>query len=311
MKSSLFFAILAISLPYSLFGAEPSAFGAGDLNNPNPYGLTSSEKALLQNKKTIRKVVVKSNNQANEVDSLRERIDGLQSIIESISATSRKNKLNLKALNKKNDDDLKNSNEFDKRFTESVESNNKTSVLNSQEIEKINLILLEMSKLVEKINTTYVTRDEFNTLVNDVNKFKSLVSKELKNSGSKSKKTKLDSMFNGDVEKKAKKFYKKKLYTKALEYYTHLINKKYKPARSHYMIGEIYYYRKNYAESIAYFKKSASLYSKASYMPTLMLHTAISMDKTGDKQNAQIFYNAVVSKYPKSSSAKIAQGKLN
>jgi len=302
MKSSLFLASLAISLPFTLLGAEPSAFGAGNINNPNPYGLTSSEKALLQNKKNLRKVVVKTNNQANEVDSLRERIDGIQSIVESISVASRKNKLSIKNLNKKNDEDLKNSNEFDKRFSETVE-------VNTKDIEKINLMLLEMSKLVDKINTTYVTKNEFNRLVNDFNKFKTLVTKEFRN-GVKPKKTKLDLIQNADIATKAKAYYDKQYYTKALEYYQHLIKNKYKPARAHYMVGEIYYYRKDYANAIAYYKKSASLYSKASYMPVLMVHTAISMDKTNDKKNAKTFYNAVIAKYPKSSAAKIAAKRL-
>jgi len=311
MKSSLSLATLAIFLPCVLFSAEPSAFGAGNLNSSNPYGLTSSEKILLQNKKNLKKVEVKSNNQANEVDSLRERIDGIQSIIESISSSSHENKLTMKKFIKENSDQLKNSNEFDKRFTDAIELNVLNIDTNTKELEKINLIVVEMSKLIDGINANYVTKNEFNTLVNDLNKFKVLVAKELKNSSKLNRKSKLDSMSSGDIATKAKTFYDKKLYSKSIEYYKYLIKKKYKPARAHYMLGEIYYYRKNYANSIAYFKKSASLYSKASYMPVLMLHTAISMDKTGDKKNAKTFYDVVISKYPDSSSAKIAKDKIS
>lgn len=310
MKYSFLIAVFAMILPLSLISAEPSAFGAGDLDNPNPYGLTSTEETLLQNKKDLRKIQVKSNNQANEVQSLRERIDGLQSIIESISASSRKNKLSVKAMNKKSEKDFKSTQEFTQRFSESLELNTKSIEINKQEIDKINTILIEMSKLIETINTTYVTKDEFNTLVNDVNNFKGLVTKELKKS-SQPKISKLDKMKNGEVATQAKKYYDKKYYTKALEYYQHLIKKKYKPARSHYMIGEIYFNRKNYADAIAYFKKSSSLYKKASYMPTLLLHTAISMDKTGDKDNAKVFYNGVISNFPESSAAVTAQKKLD
>ena len=310
MKSSLLVAIVAISLPCILLSAEPSAFGAGNLNSPNPYGLTSSEEVLLQNKKNLRKVEVKSNNQANEVESLRERIDGIQTIIESISASSRKNKLKLQTFIRENSDQLENSSEFDKRFTDAIELNVKNTETNTKEIEKINLVVIEMYKLIDNINKNYVTKDEFNLLVNDMNKFKTLVAKGLKNN-TKPNKSKLDSMSSGDVATKAKSYYDKKLYTKALQYYNHLVKKKYKPARAHYMIGEIYYNRKNYAEAIAYFKKSASLYSKASYMHVLMLHTAISMDKTGDNSNAKVFYDAVISKYPNSSSAKTAKNKLD
>ncbi|MDA7817746.1 tetratricopeptide repeat protein [Sulfurimonas sp.] len=305
MRSSLLVLISSILLPYHTLSAEPSAFGAGDLNNPTPYGLTASEETLLKNKKQIKQVIVNSNNQADAVDSLRERVDGLQSVIESMSSNSRKNKLNIKELTQKNLDDMKALDEFDKRLMDSSQLNNELIQVNTTDIQKINLIIKEMTRLVDTINSSYVSKDEFNVLVSDVNNFKDLVSKELKNSPKENK------MSNGEIESEAKKQYQKKLYGKSLKNYNYLINKNYKPARSHYMVGEIYYHRKNYAEAIAYFKKSAKLYSKASYMHVLMLHTAISMDKTGDKDNASNFYNALISKFPNSSSAKIAVEKLS
>jgi len=310
MNKSILIAFIAISLPYSLSSAEPSAFGAGDLNNPKPYGLTSKEELLLQNKKQLKKVIVKSNNQADRVDSLRERLDGLQSIIESLSQKSHKNKLNIKNFDNKNTLAIENINEYEKRLTESVQDNIKLIEANTLEIDKVKLLITELSKIVDTISTNYVSKKEFNLLVNDVNKFKELVSTELK-SKQKSKKRSLSDMPNGDVETKAKNYFNKKLYSKSIEYYQHLISKKYKPARSHYMVGEMYYILKNYAEAMAYFKKSASLYSKAKYMPNLMLHTAISMQKTGDKTNAKKFYEAIIAKFPDSNYAVSAQDKLN
>ncbi|MBW6489491.1 tetratricopeptide repeat protein [Sulfurimonas sp.] len=299
MNISKIVAITAILVPSYLICAEPSAFGAGDLNNPNPYGLTSTEATLLETKKNLQKVVVKSNNQANEVDSLRERIDGLQTIIESISSSSRENKMKIKSL----EDEKTNSSEYDKRVAESIQ-------VNSKDIETIKLSLAEISKLIDAINNSYVTKDEFNSLVNDVNKFKDLVAKELK-AGSGPKKSKTTAMSGAEIETKAKDLYNKKSYGESIEHYKQLIAMNYKPAQSHYMVGEIEYYRNNYAEAIAYFKKSATLYSKASYMPTLLLHTAISMEKTGDKKNAEVFYDAVVSQFPDSTQAQSAKKKLS
>lgn len=300
MNISKIVAISAILLPSYLICAEPSAFGAGDLNNPNPYGLTSTEATLLETKKNLQKVVVKSNNQANEVDSLRERIDGLQTIIESISSSARENKMKIKSL----EDEKTNSSEYDKRVAESIQ-------VNSKDIETIKVSLAEISKLIDTINNSYVTKDEFNSLVNDVNKFKDLVAKELK-VGTSSKKSKSTAAMSGaDIETKAKDLYNKKSYGESIESYKQLIAMNYKPAQSHYMVGEIEYYRNNYAEAIAYFKKSATLYSKASYMPTLLLHTAISMEKTGDKNNAEVFYDAVIAQYPDSSQADSAKKKLS
>ena len=63
MKRSVLVVLLTTAVPLLLISAEPSAFGAGDLSNSEPYGLTSSEKVILQNKDKLRSVVVKSNNQ--------------------------------------------------------------------------------------------------------------------------------------------------------------------------------------------------------------------------------------------------------
>ena len=300
MKRSYLVALFATLLPLASIAAEPSAFGAGNINNPSPYGLTSSEEALLENKQKLRKVVVKSNTQANIVDSLRERIDGLQTVIDGLSQKSQENKLTIKKLDKKSNNELKNSDEFEKRLSIITQKNSEISQINSQNIEKIKLVMSELSSLIDTINATYVTKEEFNNLVNDVNKFKDLVTKELKSSSKKNKSSsnKLDSMEKGDIATEARKFYDKKNYTNSIEYYSYLIEQDYKPARAHYMIGEMKYYRKNYGEAIAYFKKSASQYSKASYMPVLMLHTARSMEHTGDKKNAKAFYNGIISKYP-------------
>lgn len=288
--------------------AEPSAFGAGNLDNPNPYGLTSSEKTVLETKKALKNVVVNTNNQANKVDSLRERIDGLQSIVESLSRKSQENKTTLLELQNKNSEDLKNSDEYEKRLGQAVELNTKLSETNAELIAKNTLVIEELSKLINTINTKYVSKEEFNDLVNDVNDFKSLVAKELK-SASKApvNESVLDSMSNGEVATQAKAFYDKQYYTQGIEYYSHLITKNYKPANSHFMIGQMKFKRKNYAEAISYYKKSASLYSKAAYMPELLLNTAISMEKTDDIENAKTFYNAVIGKFPASSEAKDAK----
>jgi len=277
-----------------LVAAEPSAFGAGNLDNPSPYGLTSSEKAVLQNKKNLNKIVVKSNNQANQVDSLRERIDGLQSIVESLNRKSQSNKRLLSSLQDKNSQELKNSDEYEKRLSVVTQQNT--------------VLIEEVSKVIDIIKSDYITRDEFNKLVVSVNQFKDLVTKELKESrASSKKKINLENMENIEVAKKAKVFYDKKYYTNSIEYYSHLIKRNYKPAYGHFMIGQMKFKRKNYAEAISFYKKSAALYAKASYMPELMLNTAVSMNKSGDKKNAKAFFNGIISKYPSSTQAKEAK----
>ncbi|MEA3370560.1 MAG: tetratricopeptide repeat protein [Campylobacterota bacterium] len=310
MKRSVLVVLLTTAVPLLLMSAEPSAFGAGDLNNPNPYGLTSSEKVILQNKDKLHKVTVKSNNQANEVDSLRERIDGLQSIIESLSRKSHNNKVNLSRLNEENSISAQNSDEYEKRLGEVIQANSENITEMKTSMDKLKTVMGEVSLLVDSINKDYVTKAEFNSLVNDVNSFKTLMVKELKSSTKSTKSTKAAPKYgkktNAQIATDAEAFFNKKYYTNAIENYEYLIKKNYRPAYAHYMIGEMNYKRKNYANAISYFKKSSSLYSKGSYMPNLMLHTAISMHKTDDKENAKKFFQAVVAKYPGSSEAEEA-----
>ncbi len=290
---------------------EPSAFGAGDINNPSPYGLTKEEELLLQNKKSLKKVTVKSNKQSNELESLRDRLDGLQGIIETLSRKSHENKLELQNLNKLNENKQKSSTEFEKRLIEASSLNTEIANKNVKEIERLKLVIVELSTLIDNINKNYVSKDEFNSLVNDVNSFKELVAKELKGSLSvASGGVSFKSKSKAQIANEARKYYEEKNFTKSIEMYTYLIEKNYKPARAHYMIGEMKYYRKKYSEAIAYFKKSAKLYSKAKYMPTLMLHTAFSMKYNNDNKNAKSFFNAIVKKYPKSKYAEEAKKQL-
>ena len=310
MEKKIVIALLSVVISsVSLLSAEPSAYGAGNLDSNSPYGLTSSEKAVLQNKKKLQNVVVTTNNQANKVESLRERIDGLQSVVESLSRKSHENKLLLSTLEKTKQEEQKNQTEYEKRLGEATELNQKLSDKNGQLIQKNVVLIQEMSKLIDSINSSYVTKTEFNALVNDVNEFKKLVAKELK-SGAKPVESTLDKMTNPEVADKAKAFYDKQYYTNAIEYYSHLITNNYKPAYAHFMIGQMKFKRKNYGEAISFYKKSASLYSKASYMPELLLNTAISMERTKDIKNAKSFYDALIAKFPNSKEAKTAQKNL-
>ncbi|HIP14491.1 MAG TPA: tetratricopeptide repeat protein [Sulfurimonas autotrophica] len=297
MKSNIQALLLIAFVSTFSFASEPSAFGAGDLTSSNPYGLTQSEKVILQTKDTLKKVATYTKSQASQLDSLRERIDGMQSIVEDLSIKSHNNKVSLRKLKDESDANIENIHQFQTRLGENIEKN-------TQEIKKLHGMILELSKVVDKINTEHVSKDEFNALIRDVNNFKTLVAKEIK---SKKKSVKSSKVSSAKLYNQAKAYYNKKYYTKAIQNYKELIKRNYKPAYSHYMIGEMYFKRKNYADAISYFKKSASLYDKASYMPTLLLHSAIAMDKTGDKEHAKAFFNAIVAKYPNSKEAKKAK----
>merc|ERR1711879_943659 len=107
------------------------------------------------------------------------------------------------------------------------------------------------------------------------------------------------------------RLFKKDYFTKAIPIFEELISVNYMPATSNYYLGEIWYYRKKYDDAIRHFKTSAMLHDKASYMPKLLLHSAISFEKTKDFSNAANFYSSLIDIYPDSKEAKTATKKEN
>ncbi len=299
MRFALYLSLLL--LPLSLLAGEPSAFGAGNLDSDNPYGLTEAEKKILQNKQILQQNNRTLRSQNNEIESLRERVDGLQSVLEAIAMKSQQNRVALSDLSKSRENE-------GSTTQERLQQLEAQTVTNSENVLQLKTAIEELSKLIDQQNSSLVTKEEYNRLVNDVNTFKDLVAAELKKKPGKSSQNKIS---NGDLATNAKNHYHDKKYSQALEEYKELVNRKYKPARSHYMIGQIYYAQNDYGKAIAHYKESASLYKGASYMPILMYRTAVSMEKTGDKKHAKSFYNAVIAKYPDSGEARQSQERLN
>ena len=302
MKSTILFLVLVAILPVALLSSEPSAFGAGNLDSASPYGLTPNEKEIYDNKQKLAGLNQKTMTVDNKIDSLRERVDGFQTVLEGMNDQVHQNALDIKSiLNTKNDT---NSSDRNAQIDAAIKAN-------SDNFEKLKQLMTEMSSMIDGINSKYVSKDDFNALVKDINDLKkdigskqsSTAKKNVKNLPSAS----LDSMSQADVYSKANSYYEGKDYDNSYDYFTYLISKNYKPAYSNYMAGEISYKKKNYEDAMSYYKQSATLYSTADYMPTLMLHTGISMQKTKDIDNAKQFFNALIGQFPKSSEAKEAK----
>ena len=300
-----------LTLPLILQAAEPSVFGAGDLDAPNPYGLTEAEKHIVKNRETLKTIESTTRQQNSKVMSIQERIDGLQSIIEGLNSSNHKNGLAIHSLEKKLQTQSELYNQDKESIESAIEDLRQMTHANVENGKNIKVVLTELSELIDTINSNYVTKKEYNSLVRDINGFKILIAKELKAINRSIDSVSTTQISNPELAKRAYKYFKASKYTKAIEDYEVLIKNQYKPARAHYMIGESYYYMKKYSEALAYFKESAARYDKADYMPTLMLHSAVAMLKTGDKEHAKAFLEAVIAQYPDAKAAQSAQKELD
>lgn len=314
---------------------EVSVFGAGDLNAKNPYGLNSSEKHILKNQKKLNSLTSNVSDVKLLIDSLNKRLEGLESIYEGDSSKLNATVLKMNQLMKKVDlsTDVATKNSAD---TEEIK-NVSEQLLNMKEetdkevrksISTLKRAVSKLSKLVNKINSQYVSENE---LKSNMNQFvtraefealkKAVGVKSTSSSKASSTPVSVTKVENENKEltatdrrklsASAKDDYKKRNFTSAIPKFEQLVELNYKPAEGNYYLGEMWYVRKKYDLAISHFKKSAILYDQAAYMPTLLLHSAISFEKTKDKENAKSFYSTLIDLYPSSSESKIAKKNLS
>ncbi len=233
------------------------------------YGSGSSQGMLIQNKNSIAAL-------KRQISEQNERIDGLTSIIEGLSAS-------LGELQ-------------GARSTSSGRENDNTELLK------------ELGRMIDKIDNDYVSKVELQKALQSKGKYTP------SSNSAKKEEIKPEESLKG---KSASKLYSegvrlfvKQRYDEAMKRFTLTDTQGYKSAASNYYLGEISYYTKKYEDAIFYYKKSAGLYEKASYMDVLLLHTAVSLDKSGDKGQARIFYENVIGNYQGRKSAKIAKERL-
>jgi len=233
---------------------------------PSVYGnngFYNTDKIVIKNKKIIALL-------RQKVIRQNERIDGLMSIVEGLSSTV---------------NELKNT----QASKLTSESKNDTDLLN------------KLGRMIDDINTNYVSKKELQEILNHTNKMNSNTTVTTNNL----KRQNVKKLYSEGV-----RLFVKQRYDEAKKRFLITDTKGYKPAASNYYLGEIAYYTKVYEEAIFYFKKSAGLYDKASYIDTLLLHTAIALQKNGKKEQARVFYENIIENYVGKKTALIAKEKL-
>ena len=255
--------ILCMGLMTGVAFCEQSVYG-------NTNGFYNTDKVLVKNKKLIsvlqRKILEQN-----------ERIDGIMSIVEGLSATV---------------NELKNT-----QASSQIPSTSNNVAL-----------LEELGVMIDKINTTYVSKDELQkALGNGVSTQAPVV--PVAKPVSKPKDI-LNHKNTKELYSEGVRLFVKKRYDEAKKRFEITDTKGHKPAASNYYLGEIAYYTKKYSDAVFYFKKSAGLDDKASYIDTLLLHTAISLEKNGETKQARAFYENIIENYEGKKTASIAKDKL-
>ncbi|EAK0811912.1 MULTISPECIES: tetratricopeptide repeat protein [Campylobacter] len=309
--------------------AEISAFDAGKVDTKTPYGLTQNEKLQYENQERLKALNEYYTNLTSKINTAVENIEGLQSVTEGLNAQYSKANTKLLSLEE-------NYQNFDANITKEiqnlrayVEENRQIQEKNHQEIQKV---LSEITTLINKINDDYVSKEDMNQTITFFQSEIARVQNQTNNIqvvpiASESNKTqeviketnttlekeivqaKDDSwkkLQSSEILKKAIDETNKNQFDDAKEKFEYLISIHYKPARSTFWLGEIRYKQKDYAGALGFYKKSSAISTKGDYVPKLLYHTAISLDKVGDPKSANKFYKALKTAYPDSPEAKVS-----
>ncbi|UPT76998.1 hypothetical protein MN086_08015 [Sulfurovum sp. XGS-02] len=244
--------------------AEPSVYGFGTDESTENVQTTESSNASLA---SLQQQIAQQN----------ERIDGLTTIIEGLSASIH---------------ELQQSGGANK--ASSMETNGSSNTA----------LLQKLAAMIDEINANYVSKEELQSALGKTNQVKNTTKTLPPKSES------IEGKSNAQLYSEAVRYFVKKRYDEAEKRFTITDTKGYKPAASNYYLGEIAYYTKKYEDAIFYFKKSAGIYDKASYIDTLLLHTAVSLEETGDKGQAKAFYENIIENYKGKKTAKIAKDRL-
>lgn len=264
--------------------AEISAFDAGNVNVDEPYGLTENEKVLLENKKKVENLSKGYTGVDFKTNKALERIDGIQSVVDSLSD---------KTYN------------FETKLLEVEKFSNEKSVSVDQEIESIKKELKNQSN---KINQLSKAVKELTILVESINAKKVVSAENIITADKEENKTISTSMSAADKLKEAMRLYDIKDYDNSAKLFEELISVKHKPAQCNFYLGQIAYSQKSYKEAVYYYKTSSDLYKaqgvQAPNMPLILLNTANSLKALKEVDKANNFYAALKKQFPNSDEAR-------
>lgn len=306
MKKNAYLTLLAAIF---LFGEEPSAYKAGDLNSPNPYGLTSSEKKIIEQNKNIQNISTKLFDTAQSQSELRNEIDGIKSIMvghsekikkfEQKIETDTNNSLSVQNLEKKFDDNLK---------------------LQNENYDKIMSTLSALASLIDDTRDTYISKEQLKAILGknykeisvSIKKSASVLDKNISLKATDEKPVAIEDVPKEtqkeippqssatDLFKKGQQEFRENKLQEAKATLEELKAKDpvYKKAITEYYLGEIAYKNSAYKDALVHYQASVEADEKASYIPIILFRTGISLEKTGDKASAKKILNSLIKNYP-------------
>jgi len=173
-------------------------------------------------------------------------------------------------------------------------------------------LIQDLGSMIDKINSDYVSKDDLKRALKSgkVAKSRSSTDNSTSKTAKSTKENALQKASSSALYSRGVRLVKQKKYSMAKLRFDILKKRNYKKSSTYFYLGEIAYRTKAYSDAVSYYQTSASANESASYMDTLLLHTALSLKKQGDMAQAKKFFQAIIDSYPNTNSASEAKKHL-
>jgi len=289
---------LLLIAPLLLLAREPSAFDAGNLDLDTPYGLTQSEKIILQNRNTIKEIdsqlqelKLMVNTLSRKLQEYEEKINGILSVVDGASKGTHDQ---IVSMQERIEGLIVQNQALNQKY-------NELQTKQSEDAKRFKSAVAELGEIINNINKDYVDRERFRKLEDAFFKLEKVATSAPKHNLGDD---------NWQIYVDMKEYFEKKRYDEVEIRAKHLISENFRRATANYYLGRVNFEKKRYEDAIYYFKESWSIYDKSEFMPILLLQSAISLEKLGKKSEANSFYHSLIDAYPDSDEAQQAKQKL-
>ncbi|MDD3466529.1 MAG: tetratricopeptide repeat protein [Campylobacterales bacterium] len=325
MKKALFITTFAAVF---LLGAEPSAFQAGDLDAPNPYGLTNSEKKIVEQNKNIQSISRNLFDTTQNQTEIKNELDGIKSLLLGHSEKIKKfetrldgdDNSSLKTLEKKLDDNLKLQNDNYEKIMKTLSAlaalldDTRSNYISKEQLKNILGKKFKVDTKATKTEAKVIKKEpeekaateengSANAAKEETKQANTEVTNQEKKIGEDENKSTIETpkQNNDELLKKAKRLYTDGKLKDAKNAFEDLSKNdaEYQKGLVAFYIAEIDYKNSNYKAALEYYQKSIEADEKASYVPTILFHTAVSLEKLNDKEGAKKILNSLITNYPK------------
>ncbi|MDR2904880.1 MAG: tetratricopeptide repeat protein [Helicobacteraceae bacterium] len=292
----------------AVFAAEPSAYRAGNISGADSYGLTESEKAIRANKQAINKL-------EGRVLALEQQLSRMSDIVDALNQSNRTYAETITNLRR----EIERQNETLKENSETIAELQGLSARQDALEKQVNKALGDQAKNQQKLAKSLekIAKKDDNGSKEKLEKSEKSDKKSDKNSTKSDKSEKSEKPANFDNAKpdellnEAKAMIEKRDLDNAYNRLSYLIGKKHKIGETTYLLGVLYYFKKDYQLALKAFARSVSEDDKARHMPVLLYYSGICNERLKKTKEAIEFYESVLRLYPDHSVAKGTKERLD